>query len=226
MPKRYRFYTWDSAETTFAKLRSRLILASYSEDTGQGFHLSRSNRQLVEGRFVQRITYTEELVSPDGSITATERIGYVHTAFRMRPLECGIVLIDPPRSLSAFLHNISYLLDYELSTQPVTLNLAKLKRSLDRLIGKARVTSVKISGAELSKNAVADITVTDTQDALESAIYLFPEHRKLMGKIDMAFGGEAGGLRISASRSGSITATNERDSLLEHVWDAVAASKE
>lgn len=224
MARRYRFYNWSSPEAAFTKLRQRLVHDVYTEEAGQGFHLHRSSRQEIEGRFVQKIAYTEEVVSPDGSLMRADRISYVHTAFRVRPSECGLLLIDPPRSASTFLYRLSHLLDYEISVEPAALSLTKLKRSLQKVMGKARVTSVKITGALLAENAVADISVTDPQDALESALELFPEHRKCVGKLDMAFGVEARGVRISASRTGAISTNDTRDNLVDALWEAVSTA--
>lgn len=224
MAKRFRFYSWSIDDSHFGKLRQRLNQDHYSEESGQGFHLLKSTRQEIDGRFVQRVSYLEEVVSPDGSRLEVDRISYIHTSFKLRPAACGLLLIDPPRSASAFLYRLSYLMDYELSVQPAALSLAKLKRSLQRQLGRARVTSVKITGASLAENAVADISVTDPQDALEKALELFPEHRKCVGKLDMAFGSDARALRVSAARTGAISTNDGQEGTVDALWEAVAAA--
>lgn len=226
MTKRCRFYMWSVDDSAFSKLRRRITSDFYTEDTGQGFHLLRATPHEIEGRFVQRITYADEIVSPDGSVSTTERVGYLHTTFRMRRKE-GLLLLDPPRSASAFLHRLSHLLDYDVAVQTANPNLIKLKRSLQRKLGKVRVTSVKITGAALAENAMADITVVDPQDALESALALFPRHRSCIGKMDLSFGDAlVANIRISAGRKGFINMSTDRSQIVDVVWEAVVEANE
>lgn len=224
MARRYRFYCWSAGNVAFAKLRQRLAEDLYTEEAGQGFRILQATKQEIEGRFVQRVAYTEEVVSPDGSLTHADRVNYVHTAFRLRPESCGLMLIEPPRSTSAFLYRLSHLLNYEVSVEPTVLSLITLKRSLQAALGRARVTSVKINGAVLAENVLADICVTDPRDALESALVMFPQHRKCIGRLEMAFGEDSRGIRVSATRAGTIATNDSREAVLETLWEAVSAA--
>lgn len=221
MARRYRFFTWTTDMPRFTKLRQRIAAEGYSDEVGNGFILSKATRQEIEGRFVQRFTYVDELFGPDGSVVNEERVGYSNVYFRARPSSSGLVLVDPPRSTTAFFQRLSHTLDYDVTVQPSAIRLAQLKKELQRDFGRARITSVEIAGAALAEGAVADISVVDASDAFNKAIELFPQHRAKVTKIDMVFAADAKGLRLSASSSGGISVNDERSTLLEPIWRAV-----
>jgi hypothetical protein len=211
MMTRYRFYTWSATDEQFASLRKYLARDKYDEDVGQGVQLLKASKQEYEGRFIQRIPYSEEAFSTDGTITLVDRTAIVLTKFLLRPGRCGILLIDPPRAVSGFMLYLSGLLDHQLAVQAPNINLFKFKRALRPVLGKTRVTSVRIAGAVLTEHAVADITVTDQDDALERASQLYPSHKGCIGKIDLSFGEQSSSkTRLSVTRSGSISTAAER----------------
>lgn len=224
MAKRLRFYTWSADAVLFKKLRQQLARDLYRDDTGQGFHLHKSTSTEIDGRFVQKVAYTEEIISPDGSLTEDSRISYVHTRFRVRPISCGIVLLDPPRSSNALVFRLSQLLDHGISIEPSSINLIKLKRAIQKRMGQVHVTTVKILGAPLTPNAVGDITISDDYDALEIANEQFPNHRRRIGKIDMVLGSEFGSPRICASRSGALSINKESTSMIDSLWESVSSA--
>jgi hypothetical protein len=170
------------------------------------------------------LSYTEEVLSFDGMITPVDRTAIVLTKFLLRPANCGILLVDPPRGVSGFMLYLSGLLDHQLAIQAPKLNLFKFKLGLRPVLGKTRVTSVRIVGAVLTEHAVADITVTDKDDALERASQLYPSHKGRIGKIDLSFGEQSNAkARLSITRSGSISTAVERLDITA-LWTVVEES--
>lgn len=226
MASRYRFYQWSASAKQFLILRRRLEAEGFSEDTGRGVRLTKASSAMIEGRYVQRFMYEEEEFSPNGLTSTVERMGFVITKFSLRPTPCGLVIIDPSRSIGDFVMFISGLLDHDLSVQVPHLNLIRLKRFVQSELGRCQVKSVKIAGAQLAENVVADIAVSDQFDALERALKLYPQHKACIGKIEMALPDSPGEkTRLTATRTASISTTLPQK-CLESIWRAVERSCE
>ncbi|WP_313050964.1 hypothetical protein [Stenotrophomonas cyclobalanopsidis] len=224
MSSRYRFYQWSVSPKRFDLLRKRLLEASFSEETGYGARLVRVADTEIEGRFIQKFLYEEQEFSPSGAAATVERTGFAVTSFILRPTPCGLVIVDPPRSVSSFMMFISTLLEHEVSVQAPTLNLMKFKRLVQSAFGRCRVSSVKISGALLAENVIADIAVMDSQDALDRALDLYPQHKACIGKIEIVLPAELGSRsRLIVGKNGAIGTSLPRSNL-EALWTSVEGS--
>ncbi|AMJ56221.1 MULTISPECIES: hypothetical protein [Stenotrophomonas] len=221
MTSRYRFYQWSASPKQFLFLRGRLEVEGFSEETGRGVRLTKATNSLIEGRYIQRFAYEEQEFLPSGGASTVERIGFSITEFRLRPTPCGFVIVDPPRSVSDFVMFISSLLDHDVSVQVPRLNLVSLKRFVQSELGRCHVKFVKIAGAQLAENVVADISVSDQLDALERALKLYPQHKASIGKIEMALPDLSGAKsRLIVSKTASVSTTLPRKDV-EAIWGAV-----
>lgn len=226
MTSRYRFYQWSASPKQFQLLRRRLESESFSEETGRGARLTKAVSGLIEGRYIQRFAYEEQEFSASGSASTVERTGFSLTSFILRPSPCGLVIVDPPRSVSEFIMFISMLLDDDVCVEVPRLNLISLKRLVEADIGRCHVRSVKIAGAQLAENVIADITVSDQLDALTRALKLYPQHKACIGKIDMTLPDLPGGKsRLAVSKTGSVSTTMPQRSA-EAIWRAVEGACE
>lgn len=226
MTSRYRFYQWSASPKQFQLLRKRLESESFSEETGRGVSLTRATSSLVEGRYIQRFAYEEQEFSPSGGSSTVERMGFALTSFSLRPTSCGIAIVDPPRSISDFVMFISMLLNDDVSVQVPRLNLISFKRLVEAEVGRCHVRAVKIAGAQLAENVIADIAVTDQLDALARALRLYPQHRACIGKIDMVLPDlPSTRSRLTVSRTGSLNTTLPQRNI-ETIWEAVEGACE
>ncbi|TXD42394.1 hypothetical protein TR80_014270 [Xanthomonas campestris] len=226
MTSRYRFYQWSVSPKQFLLLRKQLAVANFSDEAGHGVRLTKAGSTLIEGLYIQKFAYEEQELLPNGGTSTVERIGFSITNFILRPTLCGFVIVDPPRSVSSFMMFISTLLDHDVSVQAPRLNLIRVKRLVQSGLGRCRVTSVKISGAQLAQNVIADMVVTDQKDALEMALELYPQHRACIGKIDMALSDvPSARSRLTVGRNASISTTLPW-AAMEVIWDALEGALE
>ncbi|WP_196769959.1 hypothetical protein [Stenotrophomonas maltophilia] len=188
--------------------------------------MTKATSGLIEGRYIQRFAYEEQEFSPSGGSSTVERMGFAITSFNIRPSSCGIVIVDPPRSISDFVMFISMLLDDDVSVQVARLNLISFKRLVESEIGRFHVRAVKITGAQLAENVIADIAVSDQLDALARALKLYPQHKACIGKIDMVHADLPGmKSRLTVSRTGSVSTTLPQKNI-ETIWRAVEGACE
>ena len=226
MTSRYRFYQWSASPKQFQLLRKRLESESFSEETGRGVRLTKATSGLIEGRYIHRFAYEEQEFSPSGSASTVERMGFALTSFSLRPSSCGLVIVDPPRSVSEFMMFLSILLDHDVSVQVPRLNLISFKRLVESEIGHCNVRAVKIVGAQLAENVIADIAVSDQVDALARMLKLYPQHKASIGKIDMVLPDlPRAKSRLTVSKTGSVS-TTLLQSNVEAIWRAVEGAYE
>ncbi len=221
MASRYRFYQWSVSPKQFALLRKRLEESEFNDEVSHGVRLTKAGRSFIEGRYFQKFSYEEQELLPGGATSTVERVGFVITNFILRPTRCGLVIASPPRSVSSFMMFVSTLLDHNVTVQSPLLDLIRVKRLVQSILGTCTVTSVKIAGAQLAENVVADIAITDQQDALERALKLYPQHRRCIGKIDIVHtDAHSGKSRLSVVRNGSISTTLPRTAI-DMLWNVM-----
>lgn len=165
MAKRIRIFQWSIDKRSFGRLRRGLQNRPYDEDRGSGFILEHSTVGAILGSFVQRISYVEETRMPDGEVTESARTSYSFTRFEATPDEQGLVVTDPPRSVTALLQEFADLTAYEVSITPCTIRLERLYSELKKLDRQMDLTKVKLSAIQIDEGATAELSVSDKKDA-------------------------------------------------------------
>ena len=204
MTTRLRFLTWSADRKIFASLSGRLLDDKYREDEGRGFVIESARPNELSGYFLQRVVYSDEVLTEDGQLVSTDRIGLLKTRFLATPEPSGLILMDPPRKVSEFLMRISQHSKHSLSISPSFINLKQAKKLLERSFGRADIRSVRLSNVRIDAEASADVVVTDKTDALRKADEVFSAFPRLLSKLDMSFPSSSNGLRILVTQAGTV----------------------
>ena len=206
---RYRWFTLSpAAPTTGPELARGLQKNQYEEARGWGFRLDSVDALAVTGVFVQRRSWDEPVIAPDGTVTVQPRLEYERTQFTA-DLEAGLIeLVAPPRGLKPFLNQIAAALDFAVTVEAPVIDVLGFVRDLSSV---AAVTMGRLSavGVSVSPHATAAVEVSGTQGVREAFDSLIGERPASVDAVEVIalFGAESVGIRVARGGSATIRGT-------------------
>jgi hypothetical protein len=146
-------------------LAIRLSRFEYKSDAQTGFILDRARADVVEGRFVERVSVSERVINPFGVEEMFDRVEFRIAEFRATEGDHGLEVINPPRSTTMFLNHLSEACDDALALQAVDLNPLLWGSLISDQVGeRCEFRSLQLSKLSLSETVSAQIVLNGTSD--------------------------------------------------------------
>lgn len=193
--KRYRWLQagWPISMRTLGK---RLRARPFGADVSHGFVIDRLRDDLLEGRYVERLEYTETVVDPFGIELSFERVEFRQSSFRASPAGPGLELRDPTRSVQALLNQLSEAADFEVAITAQAVDVLAWSTQFQRLADITSVVdSLQINSLELEPGIRAKMIVKGERDVRSACAAMTGARKFAMEKIQ---------LRLSKPNAGTI----------------------
>jgi len=139
---------WFQAEwpISIRALSARMRQHAFTENAQDGFLVDRAREERIEGRYVEKLSYTETVVNPFGQELSFERVVYRQVEFTIYRDFPQIELRDPPRGLQSFTSRLVELTEFRMSTAPVSVDVMKWVEALKlRVEPEIVVDTVQVS---------------------------------------------------------------------------------
>ncbi|WP_163006122.1 hypothetical protein [Methylobacterium brachiatum] len=170
-------------------LASRLGKLEYKSDAQAGFILGRARADIVEGRFVERVSVSERVVNPFGGEQLFDRVEFRIAEFRATDGDHGLEIINPPRSTTMFLNHLSEACDDALALEAMDINPLLWGASIsDQLGEQCRFLSLQLSKLSLSETVSAQIVLNGTSDVRPYLEDLTRGRKFLIDKVKIEIG--------------------------------------
>ncbi|MDF3195682.1 hypothetical protein [Pseudomonas sp. 1928-m] len=195
-------YKWLNVEwpAHIDQLALRMKSLDFSSNQHHGFVIDKIRDELIEARYIEKISFTDTVTDPFGNETKFDRIEYRESAFRITNAFPTLELINAPRSLQALLNRLSEITDFEVSIEQLRVDVLSWAEELIKAInGTGSFDSMQISKLELGKKTFAKILVTGEQDIKQLSAELISGRRHVVEKIR---------IRLHHPLKGSIILTN------------------
>lgn len=105
----------------FAKLLSSRV---YNDENGHGFLIDELREDYIHARFIRKINIVEELTSPAGEKFQQSYTSYESIKFQIGNETPGILLINPPQSLTSFINELGILTNFSSPISTKTIDLS------------------------------------------------------------------------------------------------------
>ena len=193
--KRYRWLQADWPISMRA-LGRRLKARPFGPGVSHGFVIDRVRDDFLEGRYVERIEFTETVTDPFGLELSFARVEFRQSSFRASPSGAGLELRDPPRSVQALLNRLSEASDFEVAITARTVDVLRWSAKFQEIAHLSPVVdSLQISALELEPGIKAKIVVKGDRDVRSACNSLTGARKFEVEKIQ---------LRVAAPSSGTI----------------------
>lgn len=217
-------YKWLNVEwpVRIDQLALRMKSLDFSNNQQHGFVIDKIRAELIEARYIEKISFTDTVTDPFGNETKFDRIEYRECAFRVTNAAPTLELINAPRSLQALLNRFSEITDFEVSIEQLRVDVLLWAEELLKVIhGAGSLDSMQISKLELGKKTFAKILVTGEQDIKSLSAELINGRRHIVEKVRIRLHPPLKG-SIILSNAGS--ATVNMDDVEESTVRALRAS--
>lgn len=225
MARRYRWLQvqWPISMRTLA---NRLKSKPFSSDVSHGFVIDRGRDDLLEGRYVERIEYTETVTDPFGGTLSFERIEFRQSSFRASVNGAGLEVRDPPRSLQPLMNRLSEATDFEVAITPHSVDVLTWAAQFQESSGiSAVVDSLHMTALQVEKGITAKIVIKGERDVREASAMFAGTRPFSLERIQLRLPKPfIGTVILSSTAAATLNVDDPNDVLLEHLrGDLVSA---
>lgn len=176
-------YQWHNIEWQISpeNLKEAILNEPYSEISGRGFKLDSFIRDKLDGRYILKKTYTEEVTTPLGKKELLDRVQYVTYQFEINTQKkLSLVIKNPPRSASDIGSAFARITNHQVTFFPLSANLKKAIELLCQNLNGVQLKKLSVINVPFEKGNVGTVTLRGADD-LFKLINNHPEISK--GKI-------------------------------------------
>lgn len=195
-------YRWLKAQwpLTMKALGKRLKSKPFGPEMNHGFVIDRIREDYIDGRYIERIEYTETVVDPFGSELTFDRVEFRQTEFRAAVLGPGLELRNPPRSIQPLMNRLSEAADFEVSITTQVVDVLAWSTEFQRASCVSLIVdSLQMGSLELEPGVAAKVVIKGERDVRDACTSLAGDRKFTLEKIQ---------LRLEAPYAGSILLTN------------------
>lgn len=216
MSRRYRWLRaqWPISMRTLAK---RLKAKPFGNDVTHGFVIDKVRDDLLEGRYVERIEYTETVTDPFGIELSFERIEFRQSAFRASIFGPGLEIRDPPRSVQPLMNRLSEATDFEVAITSYAVDvLAWAAQFQKKSSVSLLVNSLQMSSLQVEEGISAKIVIKGERDVREASSALAGNREFSLERIQLRLLQPSSGTVVLSNNAGaSLNLDDPNDTLLE-----------
>jgi|GEM_PF-6289100 hypothetical protein len=167
MNSRYRWFSI-SVEIDLESVWTSIRNAHYKDRLGYGFSLSSSRSDFISGSFLEKIEYSQEVLSPGGETSTVDVYRMVVTKFFIKKILDGrlvLVLVDPPQRKKRFLSAIYDAFGYNSVIEQIKIDVRGAVDFLRDKFSRVVVSRVSARGVMISERSVATVDVVSLSSA-------------------------------------------------------------
>jgi hypothetical protein len=156
-------------------LSKKMLQAQYSENTNQGFLLSKSTKTELAGRYIEKVVDTKQIEDPFGETTVIQTVEFYVCRFVWTNNSKLLCILDPPKSIRKFVNKLHDMIGFGLVISE--LNIDPLETILQLEKQSFSITLKKISsfGIKTGVDNLAKISVSGTKDVRKDFFELVKE---------------------------------------------------
>ena len=175
---------WLKIDTEYSESEIFELISAYNytQDSLSGFINVNYIQNIIEARFVEKISIIQYITDPFGNETEQVINSYNHIDFRFIDNNY-IEILSPPRSIKNLTKFLSKIFNHGLFISALKIDLKEaLKKSISSLDGII-VQKAKVSGLKIGKKGLASVEVKSISDALDDLHYFSKDSEYMLDKV-------------------------------------------
>lgn len=219
--KRVKWFNadWPLSLRTMA---TRMRASSFTSESNDGFLVERSRDNMIEGRYIEKMSYQEVLDDPFGNKLSFDRLAYRQVMFVLFSDFPRFEMRDAPRSTQGCVSRLLQLCDFSASIAGLNVDVLRWIDAFSRETGRRVVIdSLRVSGIEIEPGVLARIVLTGSKD-VRAALKDVARNRSYQldrAQAEVQDGGRS--LPVQFSATGSVAV---RDEDFEELYPSLRAS--
>ncbi len=219
--KRVKWFNavWPLSLRTIA---TRMRASSFTPESNDGFLVERSRDNVLEGRYIEKMSYQEVLDDPFGNKLTFDRLVYRQVMFGLFSDFPRFELRDAPRSTQGCVSRLLQLCEFSASIEGLNVDVLRWIDAFSKETGRRTVIdSLRVSGIEIDAGVLAKFVLTGSKD-VRAALKDVTRNRPYQldkAQAEVQDGGRS--LPVQFSAAGSVAV---RDEDFEELYPSLRAS--
>lgn len=207
-------------------LGSRMKAQLFSPDSFDGFIVERIRDDLIEGHFIEKLTYQEVMTDPFGREEVFDRVVYRDVDFTLFAGFPNIELRNSQRSTKEFISKLLELCNFSLTITPLSVDLLAWVQTLEQRVAQnVLVDSLQLSGLELEEGVSAKVLLKGDKDVREAMQHLSAKKKFTLEKVQVKFKLGSNIVPVHLANTGSVKIPADYlDDLLPHLRTSLPSS--
>lgn len=162
---------WPSSVRSLAQ---KMKLAEFQPDAVDGFLLHRVRDASIEGQYIEKVVYDDDIVDPFGVTQRFQRIDYRKTRFCLYSDFPQIEIWDSPRSVQGFTARLSEITRFAVSIATLSANTVQWIDAFARASSlRVELTAIQAGDVNLAEGVVGKLHLKgsgNVRDVLQQII--------------------------------------------------------
>lgn len=200
MPLRLRWYEFPRSPELFHKLGRQMLTEQYRAGQPSGFRMSVVRRDELEGLYIERRDYVEEVEDPLGERIRIPRVEFRRVAFKASSMAPLLELTDAGRDARLLFERLGTMAGERIHVRPLTVDVRLWLRHLEAQHGTVKVLAARLTDLALSATASASVIVKGTQDVRGHLEELLHGRHGTIERVHLELKRRAGPLNLELAR--------------------------
>jgi hypothetical protein len=149
------------------EINKTLVEHAYDESNLYGFFVDKFINKKIEGRFVYKKVFGSLIKDPFGNEIENEYIVYETFNFIIDKNNKLLILLDSPRDIKIFLSSLSVIFDYNITVEPLKIDLLNFSSFLSKTYSNLQVVFIEIDGLTFSPITSGKILLSGDENILQ-----------------------------------------------------------
>lgn len=174
------------------ELGDLLLPVDYNDVSGYGFDVIEINKCSIDARYIEKNSYEEKVILPNGSeetINFDRYINFNFSIFKFHENSAFLKIENSPVSLKKFMKFLSDITNRNFFIINKTLNIEKISKMFEEKceIKNFRVKKIAISNVKITKSGISKIEITSEDNAMEDFLKTFRGKKYKLNRIKISF---------------------------------------
>lgn len=190
---------------TMPNLAASMKAHLFTIDSFDGFVIDRVRDDSVDGRYVEKFSYKENVIDPFGNQESFDRVSYRSTEFTLYSEFPNIEIRNGYRNSRELLNKLQEICNFSVAIVPIDIGLLGLiERFQDKVNHKFIIDSLQISDFQLEAGINAKILIKGDKDVREALRNLSGERKFSLDKVQVKIPAGHKVVSINISNNGSV----------------------
>jgi hypothetical protein len=159
-------YYWYAVDwkNNFQKIAKAIKNNLYNDEQAKGFVLEQTRHEMIKGVYYRKNIYDVISKDPYGNEVINNNIKYDAINFCLSNNNTGVEIINPPRSSTFFLNELSYFSDFNIVIKKLNIDVLELIHRIESILTLLYVTKIVLSDIHLSEGVTENLVISGTRD--------------------------------------------------------------
>jgi len=207
MTNRYRWFVID-AKVKIKDIRQGVQENYYNDKDGFGFSLRSARNNYIEGAFLEKVLFSQELFLASGDADVVEAYRLVETKFLLKDhSDWGLilVLINPPQRKKKFLSALYNVVGYDCVVCQIKIDVASALGFLREKFSRVKIFKVSALGVSVTERSAATVDVVSVGDADKDLQNWLSDRRYHLARVSAKVSTDGVVNFLEVAESGTIT---------------------